>query len=138
MPIYEYQCQGCAHEFETIQKFSDPELTRCPQCGKDLLKKKISAVAFRLKGGGWYETDFKSGDKRNVAGGDEAAKGSDAEAKPAAADTGAAAKSGDGATKSADGAASKDKSTGKDASGTTKPVEKAAKPSASKSESKQD
>jgi putative FmdB family regulatory protein len=67
MPIYEYQCQGCEHEFETIQKISDPPLTECPSCGKRLLKKKISAVAFRLKGGGWYETDFKSGDKKNVA-----------------------------------------------------------------------
>ena len=71
MPIYEYQCQGCAHEFETIQKISEAPLTTCPSCGKDLLKKKISAVAFRLKGGGWYETDFKSGDKRNVIGRDD-------------------------------------------------------------------
>jgi putative FmdB family regulatory protein len=67
MPIYEYQCQGCEHEFETIQKMSDAPLIQCPSCGKDLLRKKISAVAFRLKGGGWYETDFKSGDKKNVA-----------------------------------------------------------------------
>ncbi len=67
MPIYEYQCRGCEHEFETIQKMSEAPLTQCPSCGKDLLKKKISAVAFRLKGGGWYETDFKSGDKKNVA-----------------------------------------------------------------------
>ena len=145
MPIYEYQCLGCAHEFETIQKFSDPELTRCPQCGKDLLKKKISAVAFRLKGGGWYETDFKSGDKRNVAGGDEASKGAAADAKPAAADSGAAVESGDGAAKRSDGAAtrsdsapSKEKSTGKDVSGTTTSVEKAAKSSTPKSESRQD
>jgi len=71
MPIYEYQCRACEHEFETIQKISDPVLTQCPVCGKDQLHKKISAVAFRLKGGGWYETDFKSGDKRNVAGRDE-------------------------------------------------------------------
>jgi putative FmdB family regulatory protein len=71
MPIYEYQCRGCAHEFETIQKISEPVLTTCPSCGKDLLRKKISASAFRLKGAGWYETDFKSGDKRNVAGRDD-------------------------------------------------------------------
>jgi putative FmdB family regulatory protein len=67
MPIYEYQCQGCEHEFETIQKMNEAPLIQCPSCGKDLLRKKISAVAFRLKGGGWYETDFKSGDKKNVA-----------------------------------------------------------------------
>ena len=78
MPIYEYQCQSCAHEFETIQKISEAALTTCPSCGKDLLKKKISAVAFRLKGAGWYETDFKSGDKRNVAGRDDGeSKGAD-------------------------------------------------------------
>ncbi len=67
MPIYEYQCEGCEHEFESMQRMSEPPLTQCPSCGKDRLKKKISAVAFRLKGGGWYETDFKSGDKKNVA-----------------------------------------------------------------------
>ncbi len=67
MPIYEYQCEGCEYEFESLQRMSEPPLTQCPSCGKDLLKKKISAVAFRLKGGGWYETDFKSGDKKNVA-----------------------------------------------------------------------
>ncbi len=71
MPIYEYQCLGCEHEFETIQKMSEAPLIQCPSCGKDLLRKKISAVAFRLKGGGWYETDFKSGDKKNVASGSE-------------------------------------------------------------------
>jgi putative FmdB family regulatory protein len=81
MPIYEYQCQACRHEFETIQKFSDPPLTRCPECGKNKLKKKISAVAFRLKGGGWYETDFKSGDKKNVAGSADSGDASDASTK---------------------------------------------------------
>ena len=81
MPIYEYQCQACQHEFETIQKFSDAPLTRCPECGKNRLKKKISAVAFRLKGGGWYETDFKSGDKKNVASSGDAAASNDSAAK---------------------------------------------------------
>ena len=67
MPIYEYQCEGCAHQFETIQKVSEPLLTQCPECGDDSLKKLVSAAAFRLKGSGWYETDFKSGTKKNVA-----------------------------------------------------------------------
>lgn len=67
MPIYEYQCEACGHDFETLQKISDAPLTECPQCGKAALKKLISAPAFRLKGGGWYETDFKTGDKKNVA-----------------------------------------------------------------------
>ena len=68
MPIYEYRCENCAHEHEVIQKISDPLLKTCPACEKDALVKKISASGFRLKGGGWYETDFKSGNKRNVAG----------------------------------------------------------------------
>lgn len=67
MPIYEYRCQACHHEFETMQKMSDPELTDCPACGEPQLKKLISAVGFRLKGSGWYETDFKSGGRKNVA-----------------------------------------------------------------------
>lgn len=66
MPIYEYRCEECGHEMEKLQKMSDPALVQCPECKKDALKKVISAVGFRLKGGGWYETDFKSGDKKNV------------------------------------------------------------------------
>jgi putative FmdB family regulatory protein len=68
MPIYEYQCQSCNHEFEALQKMSDPLLTDCPACHEQALRKKVSAAAFRLKGGGWYETDFKTGKKKNVAG----------------------------------------------------------------------
>lgn len=68
MPIYEYQCQACGHEHEALQKLSDAPLTDCPACHKPDLVKKISAAGFRLKGGGWYETDFKSGNKKNVAG----------------------------------------------------------------------
>ncbi len=73
MPIYEYRCDNCNHEFETIQKVSDAPLTKCPACAEDALRKKVSAAGFRLKGGGWYETDFKAGKKKNVAG-DEAGK----------------------------------------------------------------
>jgi putative FmdB family regulatory protein len=69
MPIYEYQCQGCGHELEAIQKVSEAPLTQCPVCERQELRKKLSASAFRLSGGGWYETDFKTGDrKRNLAG----------------------------------------------------------------------
>ena len=67
MPIYEYRCDDCGHELEAIQKMSDSALTDCPACDKPALKKLVSAGAFRLKGGGWYETDFKKGAKRNVA-----------------------------------------------------------------------
>ncbi|MDG4596083.1 MAG: zinc ribbon domain-containing protein [Candidatus Contendobacter sp.] len=66
MPIYEYRCQSCDHELEALQKLSEPELSDCPSCGQPKLKKLISAVGFRLKGSGWYETDFKSGGRKNV------------------------------------------------------------------------
>ena len=68
MPIYEYRCTRCGHEFETIQKVSDALLRDCPACNEATLVKKVTAAGFRLKGGGWYETDFKNGSKRNVAG----------------------------------------------------------------------
>ncbi len=68
MPIYEYQCQACGHEYEALQKMSDEALIHCPACTAPELKKKISAAGFRLKGSGWYETDFKDSNKRNVAG----------------------------------------------------------------------
>ena len=67
MPIYEYRCQSCNHNLEVMQKLSDPELRDCPACGQPQLKKLISAVSFRLKGSGWYETDFKKGDQKNIA-----------------------------------------------------------------------
>ena len=66
MPIYEYLCGDCGHELEAMQKISDPVLTVCPDCGAEALKKQISKVAFRLKGTGWYETDFK--DKKKDGG----------------------------------------------------------------------
>ncbi len=64
MPIYEYQCESCEHKLEAIQKVSEDPLTVCPACGKDSLRKLISAVAFHLKGTGWYATDFKDKPKQ--------------------------------------------------------------------------
>jgi putative FmdB family regulatory protein len=66
MPIYEYVCKACGHEHEALQKLSAEPLKDCPICEKTELVKKISAAGFRLKGTGWYETDFKSGTKKNV------------------------------------------------------------------------
>ncbi|KAA1190118.1 zinc ribbon domain-containing protein [Pseudohalioglobus sediminis] len=71
MPIYEYECQKCGGHLEALQKISDEPLTDCPECGASALKKKVSAAAFRLKGGGWYETDFKTGNKKNLHGGSD-------------------------------------------------------------------
>ncbi len=76
MPIYEYECRQCQHKMEKIQKLSDSPLVDCPECGQPELKKLISAAAFRLKGGGWYETDFKTGNKKNVSGGNDASSSS--------------------------------------------------------------
>ena len=67
MPIYEYLCKDCGTSLEAIQKFSDAPLSDCPDCGEPSLQKQLSAPSFRLKGGGWYETDFKGGKKKNVS-----------------------------------------------------------------------
>ncbi len=67
MPIYEYRCTSCLVELEKLQKINDPPLVVCPECGKETLTKLISASSFRLKGSGWYETDFKTGKKKNGA-----------------------------------------------------------------------
>jgi len=106
MPIYEYRCESCGHELERMQKISDPPLTDCPQCGQPALRKRISAAAFRLKGGGWYETDFKKSNQKNLHDGGgkkdpksgegaSSAAGASADtgsAKAAASDSGTAAK----------------------------------------------
>ncbi len=68
MPIYEYACKSCGFEKDVLQKLSDAPLTTCPECNKEDFVKRISAAGFRLKGGGWYETDFKTGKKKNLAG----------------------------------------------------------------------
>ena len=67
MPIYEYYCEVCKSNFELIQKISDKPAKKCIKCNKSTkVVKLVSAAGFRLKGGGWYETDFKSGSKRNI------------------------------------------------------------------------
>jgi putative FmdB family regulatory protein len=138
MPFYEYQCKNCSHEVEAMQKVSDAPLKKCPHCGKAQLVRLMSAPVFRLKGGGWYETDFK-GDKdnqRNLADKPEAdaptdAKESDAKGEKAKDD----AKTTD--TKTPDAVAAKD-STGSKEKLADKPKEKtpaasAVKPAAAKS-----
>jgi putative FmdB family regulatory protein len=82
MPFYEYECQACKYYAEVMQKITDAPLTKCPSCGKPALEKLVSAPVFRLKGGGWYETDFKSDkeNKRNLHGAEK--EESKAESKP--------------------------------------------------------
>lgn len=67
MPIYEYRCETCEHRLEKLQRMSDGKLVDCPECEQPSLKRLVSASAFRLKGSGWYETDFKKDNKRNLA-----------------------------------------------------------------------
>ena len=84
MPFYEYECQACKFYAEVMQKISDAPLIKCPSCGKRRLKKLVSAPVFRLKGGGWYETDFKSDkeEKRNLLGADKEEPKPESKAEP--------------------------------------------------------
>jgi putative FmdB family regulatory protein len=85
MPFYEYQCSSCGHHREELQKVGARALRKCPDCKRNTLKRLISAPVFRLKGGGWYETDFKSDkdEKRNLAGDKEPVAAHVAEEKAA-------------------------------------------------------
>ncbi len=74
MPIYGYVCKNCEHRLDALQKMADEPLLECPVCGEPQLKRQLSAPRFRLKGKGWYETDFKKDNQRNLAGDQDAAK----------------------------------------------------------------
>lgn len=82
MPFYEYRCDACGYEFEAMQKMGDQPLADCPQCSQPALVKLISAAGFRLKGGGWYETDFKKGGKKNLHESGEKIDAAKADKKP--------------------------------------------------------
>jgi len=60
MPIYEYQCTGCHHTFDVLQKLHDEPVRKCPKCTEDKATRLVSAAGFQLKGTGWYATDFKN------------------------------------------------------------------------------
>ncbi|MBE0488473.1 MAG: zinc ribbon domain-containing protein [Halomonas sp.] len=90
MPIYEYECKACGQRLEKLQKLSAAPLTDCPACEAPALSRLVSAAGFRLAGGGWYETDFKSGSKRNLAGDSasgDASSSNQAASKPTSPDT---------------------------------------------------
>ena len=86
MPIYEYGCQNCDHTLDALQKIADAPLADCPECGQPTLKRLLSAPSFRLKGQGWYETDFKKDNQRNLHGdkGDKSDKGTDSSSSKSA------------------------------------------------------
>ncbi len=106
MPIYEYHCDACGTRIEVMQKISDRPLRHCPGCKKNKLRKLVSATAFRLKGSGWYETDFKKDGKKNLHGISDGA-----DTKPEKAADGAVTKE---TKESTDKPAPKDKTGGKD------------------------
>jgi putative FmdB family regulatory protein len=116
MPIYEYECNACGEQHEFIQKFSEGPKRKCPACGRSRLRKLMSAAAFHLKGSGWYVTDFRDGDKKKPADGEDSAKSA-----------------GDASSESAAGSESKSESGDKS---TDKPQKAAEGKSQSKSESK--
>jgi putative FmdB family regulatory protein len=124
MPIYEYQCKACGAALEKLQKISEPLLTDCPECGKPALVKQVSAPSFRLKGTGWYETDFKTGRKKlGTADGDDSreagskdSKNADEKASPAAGN------GGETAAKDSAAASGKDNAAGKNAAQSSAPA----------------
>jgi putative FmdB family regulatory protein len=81
MPIYAFECTGCGHHFERLQRLSDADPSQCPECASPQVRRQLTAPSFRLAGGGWYETDFKKDGKKNLAEKSDAPK---AETKPAA------------------------------------------------------
>ena len=129
MPFYEYECPNCGFRDEVLQQISDKPLTKCPSCGKKGLKKLISAPVFRLKGAGWYETDFKSDkeNKRNLAGADK---------EEAKSETKADAKTDSKADAKSDATKADAPKSGKSESAKPAPVKTVASRSASKSKAK--
>lgn len=108
MPIYEYECQECQHVLDALQKINDEPLRHCPSCGEAALKKLLSAPRFRLKGSGWYETDFKDKNRRNLADSDKPSSSGGSDAK-----SGGSGKTGT-STKASSSGSSSSKSAGDD------------------------
>ena len=77
MPLYEYECEKCRHRFERIQKYADPPIDVCPNCGEHQVKKLFSSPAIQFKGTGWYITDYakKSGTDAGKAGSTSSSSG---------------------------------------------------------------
>jgi putative FmdB family regulatory protein len=132
VPIYEYLCDACGERVEVMQKISERPLKQCPGCKQNRLRKLVSASAFRLKGSGWYETDFKKGGKKNVSssadesGAEKGDKDKEKEKKPAKTEEKAETKESTAESKPAPKEKDKDKSAGKSDTGKTKTPKKPA------------
>ncbi|SIT36047.1 conserved hypothetical protein [Paraburkholderia ribeironis] len=112
MPIYAYRCESCGFGKDVLQKMSDPQLTQCPECGKDAFRKQVTAAGFQLKGSGWYVTDFRGGNggasapaKSDANGASDGANGNAATAGNGAAQSDTASASGAAAAGSSSAAA---------------------------------
>ena len=116
MPIYEYVCDNCGHYLEALQKLSDEPLVFCPECGDATLRKQVSAAAFRLKGTGWYETDFKNSDKKKPADNAEKVKKESKSSSGSSSDSGSSSES-SGSSGKQDKSSSASSSSGKSSSG---------------------
>lgn len=81
MPIYAFECTGCGHHFERLQRLADADPSQCPECEAPQVRRQLTAPSFRLAGAGWYETDFKKDGKRNLAEKPDAPKSDPAPAK---------------------------------------------------------
>jgi putative FmdB family regulatory protein len=104
MPLYEYECDACQQRFERIQKFSDPAIDVCPNCGKGPVKKLLSSPAIQFKGSGFYITDYakKSSSEASGKSSSGASESSASEAKPSTDSTNAESKPSDSSTTTAD------------------------------------
>ncbi|CAE6709507.1 MULTISPECIES: FmdB family zinc ribbon protein [Paraburkholderia] len=123
MPIYAYRCESCGFGKDVLQKMSDPQLTQCPECGKDTFRKQVTAAGFQLKGSGWYVTDFRGGNG-----------GASAPAKPDA-NGGSNANSGENAAAGNNGAANSDTASANGTAAAATPATPAAAPAASSNSS---
>ena len=74
MPLYEYECDACGRRFEVIQKFSDPPVEVCKECGKGPVRKLLSSPAIQFKGSGWYITDYAQKGKSDSSSSSPAGK----------------------------------------------------------------
>ena len=133
VPIYEYLCDACGERLEVMQKISERPLQQCPACKQNRLRKLVSASAFRLKGSGWYETDFKHGGKKSVSSGSEDSgadkdkeSGKGKEMKPAKSEEKAENKESPVEGKPASKDKDRDKAAGKSDAGKPKATKKAA------------
>jgi|RhiMetdeSRZDD1v2_1073273.scaffolds.fasta_scaffold1001350_1 putative FmdB family regulatory protein len=113
MPLYEYECDSCGNRFERIQKFSDPPIDKCPQCG-GVVRKLISSPAIQFKGSGWYITDYaRKAEKPDAA--------ANADGSKSASETPASAPGGEGSSPKA---SKESKEAAKEPAASPKPAEK--------------